>query len=40
MDDLVKLEYLSLVDKVCRELENHVGVNDKVLGKSLWQLEI
>ena len=33
MDDLVKLEKLSLVSKVCTELENHLGLNDKTLGK-------
>ena len=38
MDDLEKLEYLSLVDRVCRELQNHVGVNDKVLGMAWWVL--
>lgn len=32
MDDLAKLEYLAVVNKICRELENHLGVNDKVLG--------
>ena len=30
--ELEKLEYLSLVAKVCNELENHMGVSDKVLG--------
>ncbi|XP_044754578.1 ATP-dependent RNA helicase DHX8 isoform X2 [Coccinella septempunctata] len=29
MDELEKLEYLSLVSKVCTELENHLGLNDK-----------
>ena len=33
MDDLLKLEKLSLVSKVCTELENHLGMNDKTLGK-------
>ena len=33
MDDLAKLEHLAVVNKICRELENHLGVNDKVLGK-------
>lgn len=32
MDELQKLEYLSLVSKVCTELENHLGLNDKDLG--------
>ena len=31
MDELEKLEYLSLVSKVCMELENHLGLNDKDL---------
>lgn len=29
MEDLSKLERLSLVSKICVELENHLGVNDK-----------
>lgn len=29
MEDLKKLEELSLVSKVCTELENHLGFNDK-----------
>lgn len=32
MDALAQLEYLSLVAKVLSELENHFGINDKVLG--------
>ena len=31
--ELQKLEFLSLVSKVCTELENHLGINDKDLGK-------
>lgn len=34
MDELTKLEHLSLVSKICTELENHLGLNDKDLGKS------
>ena len=34
MDELEKLEYLSLVSKICTELENHLGINDKDLGKT------
>ena len=34
LDELQKLEYLSLVSKVCTELENHLGINDKDLGKA------
>ena len=33
MDELEKLEELSLVSKICTELENHLGMNDKDLGK-------
>ena len=33
MDELEKLEHLSLVSKICTELENHLGLNDKDLGK-------
>lgn len=35
MEDLKKLEDLSLVSKVCTELENHLGpgLNDKVLAE-------
>ncbi|XP_046446115.1 ATP-dependent RNA helicase DHX8-like [Daphnia pulex] len=33
MDELEKLEHLSLVSKVCTELENHLGLNDKDLAE-------
>ncbi|XP_033639427.1 ATP-dependent RNA helicase DHX8-like [Asterias rubens] len=33
MDELAKLEYLSLVSKVCTELDNHLGMNDKDLAE-------
>lgn len=33
LEELAKLEYLSLVSKVCTELDNHLGINDKDLGK-------
>ena len=33
MDELKKLEHLSLVSKVCTELDNHYGLNDKDLGE-------
>ena len=36
MDELEKLESLSLVSKVCTELENHLGMNDKTLGIPLF----
>lgn len=32
MDEVQKLEHLSLVSKICTELENHLGLNDKDLG--------
>ncbi|KAG8446897.1 hypothetical protein GDO86_014375 [Hymenochirus boettgeri] len=32
-DELRKLEYLSLVSKVCTELDNHLGINDKDLAE-------
>lgn len=32
MDEISKLEHLSLVSKICTELENHLGLNDKDLG--------
>jgi len=32
-DELKKLEYLSLVSKVCTELDNHLGISDKDLGE-------
>ena len=35
MDELERLENLSLVSKICTELENHLGMNDKDLGKCL-----
>ena len=33
MEDLQKLEELSLVSKICTELENHLGINDKDLAE-------
>uniref|UniRef100_A0A8C4NFX4 ATP-dependent RNA helicase DHX8 n=1 Tax=Eptatretus burgeri TaxID=7764 RepID=A0A8C4NFX4_EPTBU len=32
-DELRRLEYLSLVSKVCTELDNHLGINDKDLAE-------
>ncbi|PQM34083.1 hypothetical protein Pyn_38041 [Prunus yedoensis var. nudiflora] len=37
-DGLKKLEYLSLVSKVCSELETHIGVVDKVLAEFITEL--
>lgn len=31
-EELSQLEYLSLVSKVCTELDNHLGLSDKDLG--------
>lgn len=31
-NELEQLEYLSLVSKVCTELDNHLGISDKDLG--------
>ena len=33
MEDLQNLEYLSVVSKICTELDNHLGVNDKDLAE-------
>ncbi|KAJ4744922.1 hypothetical protein LUZ62_058708 [Rhynchospora pubera] len=37
-EGLKKLEYLSLISKVCSELESHVGVADKVLAEFITEL--
>lgn len=37
MDEVKKLEHLSLVSKICTELENHLGLNDKDLGKVFYR---
>uniref|UniRef100_A0A2K6EGD2 Uncharacterized protein n=1 Tax=Propithecus coquereli TaxID=379532 RepID=A0A2K6EGD2_PROCO len=39
-EELAKLEYLSLVSKVCTELDNHLGINDKDLGDYFTRLLI
>ncbi|RZF38410.1 hypothetical protein LSTR_LSTR006536 [Laodelphax striatellus] len=38
MDEVEKLEHLSLVSKVCTELENHLGLNDKDLAEFIIHL--
>ncbi|XP_050310785.1 ATP-dependent RNA helicase DHX8 [Anthonomus grandis grandis] len=38
MDEVEKLEYLSLVSKICTELENHLGMNDKDLAEFIIHL--
>lgn len=35
-DEIKRLEYLSLVSKVVTELENHLDISEKCLGKLLW----
>ena len=37
-EDLVRLEELSLVSKVCTELENHLGVGEKDLAEFIVSL--
>jgi ATP-dependent RNA helicase DHX8/PRP22 len=37
-DDFAKLEHLGLVNRVCRELQNHLGVSDKDLAEYLLDL--
>ncbi|CAG9861883.1 unnamed protein product [Phyllotreta striolata] len=38
MNELEKLEYLSLVSKICTELDNHLGMNDKDLAEFIIHL--
>ena len=38
MDELQQLQYLSLVSKVCSELDNHLGVSDKTLAEFIIDL--
>ncbi|PIK41418.1 putative ATP-dependent RNA helicase DHX8-like [Apostichopus japonicus] len=38
MEELRKLEHLSLVSKVCTELDNHLGLNDKDLAEFIIHL--
>ncbi|CAH1135627.1 unnamed protein product [Ceutorhynchus assimilis] len=38
MDEVEKLEYLSLVSKICTELENHLGASDKDLAEFIIHL--
>lgn len=38
MDELTKLEHLSLVSKICTELDNHLGMNDKDLAEFIIDL--
>lgn len=38
MEEIRKLEYLSLVSKICTELENHLGINDKDLAEFIIHL--
>ncbi len=38
MDEIARLQYLSLVNKVCSELDNHIGVSDKDLAEFIIDL--
>ncbi|XP_040074581.1 ATP-dependent RNA helicase DHX8 [Ixodes scapularis] len=38
MDEIAKLEYLSLVSKICTELDNHLGINDKDMAEFIIDL--
>ncbi|GAB0088434.1 ATP-dependent RNA helicase DHX8 [Sergentomyia squamirostris] len=38
MEELKKLEHLSLVSKICTELDNHLGLNDKDLAEFIIDL--
>jgi ATP-dependent RNA helicase DHX8/PRP22 len=38
MDELQKLEHLSLVSKICTELDNHYNMNDKDLAEFIIDL--
>lgn len=38
MDEIEKLEHLSLVSKVCTELDNHLSLNDKDLAEYIIHL--
>ncbi|CAK8675172.1 unnamed protein product [Clavelina lepadiformis] len=40
MEELEKLEYLSLVSKVCTELDNHLSLNDKDLAEFVIKLAL
>ena len=37
-DDLARLEELSLISKICTELENHLGVGEKDLAEFIISL--
>ncbi|XP_042372265.1 ATP-dependent RNA helicase DHX8-like, partial [Plectropomus leopardus] len=38
LDEIKRLEYLSLVSKVCTELENHLGISEKDLAEFIINL--
>lgn len=38
MEDLSKLRHLSLVSKICAELENHIGFSDKTLAEFIIEI--
>lgn len=39
-EELEKLQYLSLVSRVCVELENHINMSDKVLAEFMIELAL
>ena len=40
MEELQQLEQLSLISKICTELDNHLGIDDKDLGELTLSLNI
>ena len=38
MEEMRKLQHLSLVSKICTELENHLGIGDKTLAEFIIDL--
>ena len=39
-DEMIKLSHLSLVSKIGKELENHLSLNDKDLGKKVFKVNL
>ena len=40
LDPVAKLQYLSLVNKICKELDSHIGVSDKTLAEFIIDLAL
>ena len=40
LDPIAKLQYLSLVNKICQELDRHIGVSDKTLAEFIIDLAL